>query len=242
MQFDIVNMTPRELDVFAGIVWKLRGTQTGDELRREIIRDISELLHADFVSSYIWNDSKRMSYDGVSINIEDKFLKDYEENGQPYDIVTPEMRKKKHAAIVDEVIDRRILEKSVHYNDFLKPTYMHHGINVYFFHKGLDVGDLRIYRGVGDPKFTEREVHILNLLKPYFESKLSKRMLSINDLTKRESEVARCILAGLSDKEISNMLNISFTTVRTHIKNIMEKLKCKNRTEVAVEISKKIID
>jgi len=57
-------------------------------------------------------------------------------------------------------------------------------------------------------------------------------LLLKNKLTMRELEVVRLINYGLSNKEISMKLNISEKTVKTHISNILRKLKLKDRLEV----------
>lgn len=54
------------------------------------------------------------------------------------------------------------------------------------------------------------------------------------DLTDRELEVLRCVAAGYSDKEISEMLNISFGTERVHLNNLLQKTACSSRTELAI--------
>lgn len=51
-------------------------------------------------------------------------------------------------------------------------------------------------------------------------------------LTHREQEVLRCLMAGLPNKRIARKLNISDSTVKTHLSNIMQKLDAHNRTEV----------
>jgi len=53
----------------------------------------------------------------------------------------------------------------------------------------------------------------------------------INALSKRETEVLSCLAVGMSDKEISDKLYISVTTVRTHCQRIYGKLLVKNRME-----------
>lgn len=50
--------------------------------------------------------------------------------------------------------------------------------------------------------------------------------------TKREVEVINCIAKGYSTCEISDLLNISEETVRTHRKNILKKSDCKNSSEL----------
>jgi DNA-binding NarL/FixJ family response regulator len=49
-------------------------------------------------------------------------------------------------------------------------------------------------------------------------------------LTDRENEILNLLSQGFRYKEISDKLNISFTTVRTHIHNIYEKLQVQSRT------------
>src|SRR5690606_13379326 len=52
-------------------------------------------------------------------------------------------------------------------------------------------------------------------------------------LTKREWQVAEQIAYGLSNKEISIVLNISEHTVKNHISNIFNKLNMDDRTQLA---------
>jgi len=53
-------------------------------------------------------------------------------------------------------------------------------------------------------------------------------------LTERETEVLRLIARGESNKEIAAHLFISETTVKTHVKNIMQKLGVPSRTQAAL--------
>ena len=50
-------------------------------------------------------------------------------------------------------------------------------------------------------------------------------------LTTRENEVLHFVSRGLSYKEIADQLNLSFHTVKQHIRNIYEKLHVQNKTE-----------
>jgi DNA-binding NarL/FixJ family response regulator len=52
-------------------------------------------------------------------------------------------------------------------------------------------------------------------------------------LTAREIEVLRLIAEGRSNQEIAQELVISFNTVTNHVKNILGKTGCANRTEAA---------
>lgn len=59
-----------------------------------------------------------------------------------------------------------------------------------------------------------------------------------SDLTEREVEVLNCIAKGSSNQEISDELCISLNTVKTHIKNIFQKLEVEDRTQAAMKAVK----
>ncbi len=58
------------------------------------------------------------------------------------------------------------------------------------------------------------------------------------DFTERELDVLRCVAAGYSDKEISDILNISYGTERVHLNNLLQKTACSSRTELAIMAAK----
>lgn len=56
-------------------------------------------------------------------------------------------------------------------------------------------------------------------------------------LTRREREIAPLLARGLTNDEIAMQLVISLKTVEMHVSNILGKLGCRNRTEVAARLS-----
>jgi DNA-binding NarL/FixJ family response regulator len=63
----------------------------------------------------------------------------------------------------------------------------------------------------------------------YFQKKTPHTEAS--SLTKREQEILAHLAKGYRDKEIGDMLSISVPTVRTHVRNIYEKLQVRSRAE-----------
>lgn len=59
-------------------------------------------------------------------------------------------------------------------------------------------------------------------------------LLTVNPLTQREREVIQLIVEGYSNEEIGGELHISLWTVKTHVRNILTKLSCDDRTSAAV--------
>jgi DNA-binding NarL/FixJ family response regulator len=53
-------------------------------------------------------------------------------------------------------------------------------------------------------------------------------------LTKRELEIVEYIYKGYTNKEISNCLFISSSTVKRHIHNILKKLQLNNRVHIII--------
>jgi len=58
---------------------------------------------------------------------------------------------------------------------------------------------------------------------------------SAEAVTSRELAVVRAIQQGKSNKVIAYHLNMCESTVKVHVRNIMKKLKARNRTEVAIK-------
>ena len=59
------------------------------------------------------------------------------------------------------------------------------------------------------------------------------------DLSPREGEVLKLVAQGATNKEIADSLFISENTVKTHLRNIMEKLHLVNRSQAAAYAVKK---
>lgn len=55
-------------------------------------------------------------------------------------------------------------------------------------------------------------------------------------LTKREEEIFKLILSGDTNEEISDKLNISKNTVKTHVRNVLAKYNVSNRTELMSKV------
>lgn len=65
--------------------------------------------------------------------------------------------------------------------------------------------------------------------------KVSLGLASSDEFTERELEVLRIMITGVSNASIARKLNISESTVKNHIHNMLEKTGCESRTELAIE-------
>src|SRR5437763_236412 len=81
-------------------------------------------------------------------------------------------------------------------------------------------------RSGGAPMTSE----IARMLVEAFQKKPASNVPA-DGLTPRESEILALLSEGLSNKEIADRVNISYDTVRAHLRHIYEKLHVRGRTE-----------
>ena len=96
-----------------------------------------------------------------------------------------------------------------------------------------DVTDaiLRAVRGetVVAPAMTMK---LVDLLQPGRQSKTKENLLG--QLTEREREILSHLAQGMSNKAIARALDISYDTVKLHVRHILSKLNFTSRVEAAV--------
>lgn len=89
-----------------------------------------------------------------------------------------------------------------------------------------------LYKG-GSPMSTIIARKVISSFNPD-----SEKQSEYHKLSKREKELLNLLAKGYRYKEIADQLNISIETVRTHIRNIYEKLHVQSRTEAINKIYK----
>ncbi len=234
----IRDVSVDELRLFGDIVARLERLGPVIDARAVIFLDVMRLLRGDFGASYVWNSPKGRFDEAVSFNMDPDNLRRYEDWYQFRDPMTFELRARRRATLVDEVIPRDELERCEFYNDFLARDGLHHGVNMFVFDGERDLGDLRIWRARGRPDFSDRDIGLLDALEPHLRRALL-RCGQCAGLTPREYEVAALVARGCTDRDIARVLGIGFGTVRTHITKAMAKSGCANRAELAVAVARR---
>lgn len=80
--------------------------------------------------------------------------------------------------------------------------------------------------------FLRQATTMLPQVRPHSPDRSARR--AFGGLTAREREVALLIAQGKSNQAIADVLVVTRRTVETHIGNIMFKLGCTSRTQIAV--------
>ena len=244
-------LTSREQALVADIFKVLADSLPEHELRREVGRRLLDLLNADYLASYVWDDERERFANRVALNMSDDNLSGYEQYYQYRDSLTPRLQRCQTAVRVTDVIPQEELAESELFNDFLRRDGLHWGLNLFAWFDGENIGDLRIWRGEHRDNFSDHELALLELVRPAFTVALARARDDtgvakaadepppegpgggFGRLTRREREVVELVVEGLLDKEIAQRLGISYTTVRTHLDRSFQKLGVSNRSRLA---------
>ncbi|MFM6990275.1 MAG: response regulator transcription factor [Rhodoferax sp.] len=216
---------------------------------RDIMGDlVMQLLGAQYYASFVWQPLEQAFAQPTQINMDPVNLRAYESYYQFHDPITPLMQRYQVAVRATDVLPHEALRKTEFFNDFLAKDGLYWGVNLYAWHQGRNLGDMRIWRDRRRENFTQDEMRLLDMLQPAFVTALARaqgpnaasapamNMLS-QRLTTREQDTARLVMLGLSDKEIARKLEISATTVRTHLDNAFRKVGVGNRAALAHKLS-----
>ena len=100
---------------------------------------------------------------------------------------------------------------------------------------------VEVYQG-GSPMSPSVARKVLGFLQQPKMAEKSEEVKEDYNLSVREKEVLSCLVSGMSYKMIAEQCTISYETVRSHMKNIYEKLHVASMTEaVAKAINNKIV-
>lgn len=234
-----------------GLVFSIMRDLSGDfdhvEVRQRVGQRLLELLKAEYFASYVWDEADSKFVSCVQINMSRDNLSKYEAYYQFHDPITPTLQKRRKATPVSQVMSHNRLIKTEFFNDFLKEDGLCYGINYFAYDRGVNIGDVRVWRGDSATDFSERDAEIVDAIGPSFVNALIRarkfdnttpalRFSLISDqlqFTSREIEIADMLVVGFTDDEICQKLCFSKSTLRTHISAIFRKSGLNRRTQLS---------
>lgn len=239
-------LTGKQMRLISKIMQVFTESHNEKEIR-EIVGDlVMQLLQAQYYASFVWQDDSASFASAIQINMDPANIQQYENYYQFNDPITPLMKRYEVAVRATDVLKQEELIKTEFYNDFLKKDGLCWGVNLYAWQRGLNLGDMRIWRDSRRNNFSEDDLRMLDMIQPAFTNALARAReyaeprnatpSLIISLSPREQETAQLVAQGLSDKEIARHLNIATTTVRTHLENAFRKTGASNRAGLAHKI------
>lgn len=240
-------LSAKQMNLLARIMQTLAEPHEEREIR-DIMGDlVMQLLQAQYYASFVWQPGQGVFDSCVQINMDPANIRRYEEHYQYHDPITPLMQRYQVAVRATDVLAHEELRKTEFFNDFLYRDGLYWGVNLYAWHRGHNLGDMRIWRDRRRENFSHDELRLLDMIQPAFVSALAQArqrsghpaqtlVLSGASLSPRELETASLVAQGLSDKEVARRLNISAATVRTHLEHCFRKLGVNNRVALVQKI------
>lgn len=102
----------------------------------------------------------------------------------------------------------------------------------------LTISLVMLYRGWGEPAFTEREATIIEVLHAELARDFAYVPGESVKLSPRAREVLACLVRGDSEKEIAAALSLSTHTVHDHVKVIHRAFGVRSRGELLSRVSR----
>ncbi|OPZ84238.1 MAG: Response regulator protein VraR [bacterium ADurb.Bin429] len=227
-----------------------------DQLVHEILTRIPTLVAVES-TTFFPVDTDQWHFTGVvSYELGQTLFQQYREYYEPFDAykeavfaVTPLPAYDRSS----DYMDYAKWARNPHRAEFLLPNDLYHLAGLQIIVNGTLIGDLSFHRGRG-PDFSDHEMLLLRELQRHIcqafanclarEAPPSRPELTmragaeslLRQCTDREQEIARLVALGWTNLEIAARLNISVNTVKTHLKHLMAKARCVNRTELSATL------
>jgi DNA-binding CsgD family transcriptional regulator len=213
------------------------------EIRRRVGQELLTLLQADYFASYVWDAAAGCFSGRVAINMADDNLGAYERYYQFRDPITPQLQARRVPTLVTQIMPQRELVGTEFFNDFLAVDGLYHGVNLYAYDGDVNIGDLRIWRHKRRESFGGDTLALLSLIQPAFTHTLQRARQESPGvatpasgvelpLSERQLAIGQYVCQGLSDKEIAQQMDVAFSTVRTQLSRMFEKLNVHSRTQL----------
>lgn len=216
--------------------------------QHQILDLANSLLSLDSSGFYLV-DPEIHHYGMVLRNLDSKIEHEYFDHYAALDPLYPPRFSNTNELVVciDEQLTEEELLASPYYREFMLPRNHRHVADMFFRYDGHIIAVLTMHRGPEKGPFLQWELELLRKQQPFFEYSLNNVYLprryrqretiqSKYKLTDREIDVLELIVAGVGNKVIARELDISLSTVKSHIQHIFSKSEVASRTELSTMI------
>lgn len=137
------------------------------------------------------------------------------------------------------------LEQRRYLNTLYKENRFLYALHIILSYEDRKIGVINLYRYIGNNDFEYDDLAICNILKEHLALRLSTEVREKSgvkytvseavdrfNLTLRETQVLKNMLAGKDNYQISDEMMISIFTIKKHIMNIYRKLEISSRTQL----------
>jgi DNA-binding CsgD family transcriptional regulator len=174
-----MHLTTEDLRLLVNIV-ELLGKSSHLNLidRPDAIQKLSSLFHADFIGHAVWNRHAGRFEQATHWGRDAQMAVEYEHHFQLLDPISPLLSGRQDPVPSDSVIDRRTFRKTEYFSDFLSRYRVYSGVDLYPHEAGQLQFNYRLWTSDQKKCFGEREVSLLNVLRPYLINEYHLRFIA----------------------------------------------------------------
>lgn len=222
------------------------------DMQESFLRLIKLLIRYDAgVFSLIKHGNQEIEFEGTAaVGLTDKYIKTWEDKTATDDYIKWVVESSHISAFREtELIPETRRTESEFYKAFYIPCGLYYGMGLFITFRGEVMGMLHFLKNKASGDFSDRDLFVLDQLhkhlayRLYYEANKGnsrffytkghyEKLCQRFSLTKREGEIFRCAIQGLSNADIGKQLGISVHTVKKHICAIYEKMGINNRVQL----------
>lgn len=224
----------------------------------QFLSELNQIIPFYAANFFLFDDQKEIIGEPVCYNIDQRVLKAYNDYYWKLDDIKKLTFNQKEAIISTEIMDYKKWINTEYFNDFLAKNNLYYSCGIDIHDENKLLGTISLFRAQKDKNFTSLDLIYLEILAQHSSNHL-KKLFKINslkqksrnskdslinkkaeqfNLSRREIDVLKLILAGKHNQEIADELYISVNTVKKHLSHIYQKTKVQSRNQLTALIYK----
>lgn len=136
------------------------------------------------------------------------------------------------------------------YDEYVRPQNIKHSFGLGLRNDPYSLKYMLSLDRVSDMPYSSEEIQIMGVIRPHLDNMFQNLYVTLaqgsvgtfygeTPLTQREREITELLVEGVTPRNISVKLCISYTTVKKHMDNIYKKLHVNTRQELLLKLIKR---
>ncbi|MBS5932956.1 MAG: hypothetical protein KIC94_08745 [Clostridiales bacterium] len=231
-----------KLAVVSDLIYKVYAIHNVSDMTSRLFESLRMFIEYDAADLYLYDELNKEYVLSNSLHYHAKDKKTARELGLNTDILD---KNTNFVYIESDYQKEDLFEQRRCIHTLYKENQFQFALHVILSYADKRVGVINLYRYIGNQDFEYDDLAICNVLKEHLALRLSvevqeqsgakytvSEVVNRFNLTPRETQVLKNMLAGKDNFQISDEMMISIFTIKKHIMNIYRKLEISSRTQL----------
>lgn len=231
--------------ILNNMIYKIYTTENFNEMRQDLLEELKMMIDYDSADFYMASQEEgKLLCNPVTYNCDVDLSEEYEDIDYSRGIVAS--GKTLIYRETDIISDEARIETD-YYQKVYKPNNWHYALQMVVARHKKFLGAITFYRTIGKENFHYDDIFVLDMLKEHLAYRLEQytkfsdagmskytasEAIAKYDLTRREGEILKLLMAGKDSKHICEEVAITTNTLKKHILNIYRKLGINTRVQL----------